>query len=157
MGPEDKNQKVQITLKMMKIVFYVCMGATISASFRLNSRHKIVEPEIEYFDYSESSQNSCQNFMDNINRDIRRQKEDSDWTRIRTAMGDHLYQKKKCKHQTFDMMFCTMVCQLDLGQWCPTNPGVGEDVCDFGLFCSPNSNRCESMDTDYSFDFSSDY
>lgn len=33
------------------------------------------------------------------------------------------------------MGFCTQVCELQLGEECPDDPGIADDLCATGLIC----------------------
>merc|ERR1711892_201930 len=64
------------------------------------------------------------------------------WTRERWH-GSVIYKKTDYAsgRTTFDMHFCTMVCEKQLDESCQVDPGIGDDVCGYGLYCIDSQCR----------------
>lgn len=76
------------------------------------------------------------------------------WSRETSAMDYAIYQKRGCAHGlTYDIEFCTLVCELPEYASCRENPTSGVDLCAAGLVCDDGKCRA-SNDVDL---FSEDY
>ena len=135
-------------LTNMKVLLLLASIATGSPV-----RTELIEPGLEHRSTVEEFNKmlDCQSQLLSINRHIQ-----THGTKAKWFKNPHqaMFQKRDCSIATYDMAFCTLVCELQENDWCEPDPFIGEDVCGSGLYCS-ESRICEPIYDEYDFDSNS--
>ena len=145
----SRKKKILMNLSNMKVLLaYLASIVTCSPV-----RTEVIEPSVEYRSRVEeiSTMLDCQSQLLSINRHIQNHGTNAKWFK---NSDQAMFQKKGCSIETYDMAFCTLVCELQENDWCEPDPFIGEDVCATGLYCS-ESRICEPIYDEYDYDSSS--